>query len=164
MRKMNDIEIVINNRKYTLSGYESESYLKSVAAYMNEKQGEFRAKDSFNRLDTEMKGVLVGLNIADDYFKAKAQVEELTEENQKKGEELFDIKHELISLQSRLEETQKELQALKEEQLESQKKIVRLETEIKERGLKAKSQDPEYKSEHKGEHKGRNAKGTKSNK
>ena len=107
MRKMNDIEVIINNKKYTLSGYESESYLKSVTAYINGKLDEFRAKDAFNRLDAEMKSVLLELNIADDYFKAKSHVEELTEENKKKSDELFDIKHELISLQSRLEAAQR---------------------------------------------------------
>lgn len=136
MKTLNGIEVVINNKKYTLSGYESESYLKAVAAYMNGKQDELKAKEGYSRLDTETKSVLLELNIADDYFKAKNRVEELTAENKKKSDELFDIKHELISQQSRLEAAQKELQALKFDQVENQKKIVRLETELKERSAK----------------------------
>lgn len=136
MKKMNDIEVVINNKKYTMSGYESESYLKSVAAYINGKHEEFKLKEGFSRLDTETKNVLLELNIADDYFKAKTHVENLTSDNQKKSEELFDIKHELITMQLRLESAQKELQALKFEQMENQKKIVQLETELKERSNK----------------------------
>lgn len=136
MKKMNDIEVVINNKKYTLSGYESESYLKSVASYINGKHEEFKLKEGFSRLDTEMKNVLLELNIADDYFKAKNHVEDLTKDNKKKSDELFDIKHELITLQSRMESAQKELDALKFEQVENQKKIVQLETELKERSNK----------------------------
>ena len=133
MEKMNDIEVVINNKQYTMSGYESESYLRMVAAYINGKHEEFKKKEGFIRLDMETKNVLLELNIADDYFKAKTHAEELTKENKKKTEELFDLKHELITLQSRLDSAQKELQALKLEQIENQKKIVRLETELKER-------------------------------
>ena len=136
MRVMNDIEVVIDNKKYTLSGYESESYLKTVADYINNKHQEFRSMDGFYRLEEEVKNVLLELNIADDYFKAKQHVEELTAENKKKSDELFDIKHELISAQSRLEVVQKELQDLKSEQIENQKEIVRLETELKERSHK----------------------------
>lgn len=136
MKKMNDIEVVINNKKYTLSGYESASYLKSVAAYINGKHDELKVKEAFSRLDVEMRNVLLELNIADDYFKAKQQVEELTKENKKKSDELFDIKHELVTQQTRLEAAQKELQTLKFDQVENQKKIVRLETELKERGMK----------------------------
>lgn len=136
MKKMNDIEVSIHNKNYTLSGYESESYLRAVADYINGKQEEFRRMEGFGRLDGEMKTVLLELNIADDYFKAKSQVEGLTEENKKKGDELFELKHELIAAKTRLEEVELELEILKEDQLESEKKIVRLETELRERGHK----------------------------
>lgn len=136
MKKMNDIEVMIHNKKYTLSGYESEGYLKTVADYINGKQDEFRKMENYSRLETELKNILLELNIADDYFKAKNQAEELSAENKKKSEELFDLKHELISAQTRLEEAQKELETLKQEQVENQKQIVRLETELKERSYK----------------------------
>ena len=32
MNKFNDIEVIINNKRYTLSGYESEEYLQRVAS------------------------------------------------------------------------------------------------------------------------------------
>lgn len=136
MRKMNDIAVIINDKKYTLSGYESESYLKAVAAYMNGKLDEFQEKDTYRHLDTETKGVLLGLNIADDYFKAKNQIEELTEENKRKDNELFALKHEMMAVQTRLGEAQKELGDLKLEEVENQKKIVKLETELENRNYK----------------------------
>lgn len=133
MKTMNDIDVVINNKKYTLSGYESDTYLQMVAAYINEKNDEFKQKDFFNRLDQDMKNILLELNIADDYFKAKNHVKTLEAELEKKNSELFDMKHDLISVQSRLDSVQKELQSLKFENLEAQKKIVKLETELSER-------------------------------
>ena len=40
MSQKNDIPVVINNKVYTLSGFESEEYLQNVASYIN---GRFRS-------------------------------------------------------------------------------------------------------------------------
>lgn len=133
MRTKNDIEVIINNRKYTLSGYESSTYLQAVASYINGKHDQFRTVDSFHKLEQDMRNVLIELNIADDYFKARTQAEELQKDLDKKKEELFDLKHELITMQSRVDSLQKELQSLKFENVEEQKKVVKLETELDER-------------------------------
>ena len=37
MSQKNDIPVVINNKVYTLSGFESEEYLQNVASYINGK-------------------------------------------------------------------------------------------------------------------------------
>ena len=76
------------------------------------------------------------LNIADDYFKAKKQIEELEEEAASKEKELYDLKHELIASQIKLDNTEKSLRTLQQDQQESSRQIVRLETEI--RGMKDK--------------------------
>ena len=47
-----------------------------------------------------------------------------------KDQELYDLKHELISTQIKLEDAAKELEALKEQATEYQKQIVKLETEL----------------------------------
>lgn len=138
MRTKNDIQVTINNKKYTLSGYESDTYLQAVAAYINGKHEEYKAIDSFNKLEQDMRSVLIELNIADDYFKAKAHAEELEKDLAKKSDELFNVKHELISTISRLDSVSKELQSLKFENIEEQKKVVKLETELSERNRKKK--------------------------
>ena len=76
------------------------------------------------------------MNIADDYFKAKKQIEELEEEAASKEKELYDLKHELIASQIKLDNTEKSLRTLQQDQQESSRQIVRLETEI--RGMKDK--------------------------
>ena len=47
------------------------------------------------------------LNALDDYFKAKKELEELTEELEAKDKELYDIKHELIAAQIKMESKDK---------------------------------------------------------
>ena len=71
------------------------------------------------------------LNIADDYFKAKKQIDILDEEVKAKEKELYDLKHELISTQIKLENLEKNNKNMQMELNENAKKIVRLETEIK---------------------------------
>ena len=45
------------------------------------------------------------LNLADDYFKAQAKVEELTKKQEELEQELYSVKHELVSSRMRHDET-----------------------------------------------------------
>ena len=130
MNKMNNIEVIINNKRYTLRGYESEEYLQKVASYINNKYTEFKKQDFFKSLDSEMKSVLLEINIADDYFKTRNQIKEIENDNESKSNEIFELKHELISAQTKLDAATKEIAALKQELNEAQKNIIRLETEL----------------------------------
>ena len=130
MSSKNKTEVLIDGKIYTLSGYESEEYLQRVATYINNKQAELKKLDDYARLSQELKSILLELNVADDYFKAKNQVEMVEEELAQKDQELYDLKHELISTQIKLEDAAKELEALKEQATEYQKQIVKLETEL----------------------------------
>ena len=130
MNKMNDIEVIINNKRYTLRGYESEEYLQKVASYINNKHAEFKKQDFYKMLDSETKNVLLEINIADDYFKIKNQVKEIELENNNKSTEIYDLKHEIIAAHTQIESMNMELEHLKYELNEAQKKIIRLETEL----------------------------------
>ena len=132
MNKYNDIEVIIHNKRYTLSGYESDEYLQKIASYINNKHTEFRNRDAYRFLDSDLKNILMQINIADDFFKAREKIIELEQENELKGNEIFDIKHELIMSQTKLDASLKEIEDLKKELYEAQKKIVRLETEVNE--------------------------------
>ena len=123
-------EVLIDGKIYTLSGYESEEYLQRVATYINNKLAELKKLDGYARLSQELKSILLEFNVSDDYFKAKNQVEMVEEELAQKDQELYDLKHELISTQIKLEDAAKELEALKEQATEYQKQIVKLETEL----------------------------------
>lgn len=131
MASRTDTEVIIGGRVFTLSGYESEEYLQKVASYINNKVNEYGKIDSFRRQPPDTQGVLLQLNIADDYFKAKKQISVLEEEMRAKDKELYDLKHDLISAQMKMEGLQEQLKDLQKEQNENAKEIVRLETELK---------------------------------
>lgn len=131
MSAKTDTEVIIGGKVFTLSGYESEEYLQKVASYINNKMSEYAKVDSFKRQPLDTQNVLLQLNIADDYFKAKKQISLLEEEIQNKEKELYNLKHELIASQIKLENTEKNVKALQNEVNENARKIIRLETELK---------------------------------
>ena len=133
MSSKNKTEVLIAGKIFTLSGYESEEYLQKVATYINNKIAEFKKLDGYNHQTKETKSILLELNIADDYFKAKKQVEMVEEELSEKDTELYDLKLELINAQIKLETQEKDAEALRKENTELQKEGVRLETERDER-------------------------------
>ena len=67
------------------------------------------------------------------YFKAKKQGDSLESDIELKDKEMYDLKHELISVQIKLENAEKELAKMKEENNDLQMQIVKLETEMKNR-------------------------------
>ena len=131
MASKNDTEVIIGGKVLRLSGYESEEYLQRVAAYINGKVTEYNRVESFHRAPTETQNVLLQIKIADDYFKSKKQISLLEEEIRTKEKELYDLKHELIASQIKLENSEKNSKNLKNELDESNKKLIRLETELK---------------------------------
>lgn len=124
MSSKTDTEVIIGGKVFTLCGYESEEYLQKVASYINNKLAEYNKVDSFRRQSPDTQGVLLQLNIADDYFKAKKQISILEEELQSKEKELYDLKHELISSQIKLESVEEQVK-------NQQQKVNQLETELK---------------------------------
>lgn len=125
-----DTEVIIGGKVLTLSGYESEEYLQRVASYINNKLTEYSKLEGFTRQTSDRQNILMQLNIADDYFKARKQIGLLEEELQGREKELYDLKHELVASQIKLENTEKTLKNVQKELNESSKKIVRLETEL----------------------------------
>lgn len=131
MAAKTDTEVIIGGKVFTLSGYESEEYLQKVASYINNKVAEYNKIDSFKRQPLDTQNVLLQLNIADDYFKAKKQISMLEEEIQAKEKDLYDLKHELISTQIKLESAENSAKDMQRELNENTKKMIRMETELK---------------------------------
>ena len=130
MTEKTDAQVVIGGRTYTLSGYESEEYLQRVATYLNNKISEIKNLEGYHRLSSDLQAILLNLNTADDYFKAKKQADNLESELSQKDKELYEIKHELISEQIKLETAERSLASLQEEATDYQKRIVQLETQL----------------------------------
>lgn len=147
MSAKTDTEVIIGGKVFTLSGYESEEYLQRVASYINNKMIEYGKVDSFRRQSVDTQNVLLQLNIADDYFKAKKQIDILEEDIAAKEKELYDLKHELIAAQIKLESTEKAMRSMQAELNENAKNMVRIETELKEIRKKAETRRSAAKSE-----------------
>ena len=128
-------EVVIDGKVYTLSGYEGEEYLQKVAAYINSKISEFEGIEDYKHVPATMKNTLIQLNIADDYFKAKAQVEKLEKDLENKEKEIYDLKHDLISNQVKTENAQETIKKLESENRELLLNKERLEAALEDKLL-----------------------------
>lgn len=135
MSSKTDTEVIIGGKVFTLSGYESEEYLQKVASYINNKVNEYSKVDSFRRQPLDTRSVLLQLNIADDYFKAKKQITVLEEDLQRKEKELYDLKHELISSQIKMENMEKDSREMEIQLREKDKQIEQMEKEQKNKKL-----------------------------
>ncbi|MCI8561099.1 MAG: cell division protein ZapA, partial [Dorea sp.] len=127
----NFTEVLIGGKVFNLGGFESEEYLQKVSTYLNHKIDELASNDGYRKQSSETRSVLLALNIADDYFKARKQGSSLETDIESKDKEMYDLKHDLISVQIKLENAEKAMDRLKEENKELQMKIVKLETEMK---------------------------------
>ena len=132
MATKNTAQVLIGGKIITLSGYESKEYLQKVASYMNNKLAELSELPGYSRQPMETKHTLLSLNIADYYFKAKKQAEVYEQDLQLKDKEMYDLKHELISLQVQIENSKKEEVSIDEEKARLEVKIAELEKELNE--------------------------------
>ena len=77
MNTKNDVEVIINGKQYTISGYESSEYLQRIATHINDKYAEFKQDEGYNRLDADMKNILLAINLSDDYYKVQESIQDL---------------------------------------------------------------------------------------
>ena len=124
-----DIPVVINGKVYTLSGYEGEDYLQNIATYINNKIAECKASEDYRRMNSEYQGVLLALNIAVDYFKARSRADEAGNDNTDKEQQLYELRHEVIESQIKHEAALKLVEEYKEQVAALQRKVVQLEAE-----------------------------------
>ena len=128
----NFTEVLIGGKVFTLSGFESEEYLQKVSTYINHKLDECTSSEGYRKQSAETRSVLLALNIADDYFKAKKQAEIFEQDLQQKDQEMYDLKHELISLKMQIEEAKKAEQEAQEQKNLLDGKVKELEKELDE--------------------------------
>lgn len=118
MASKTDTEVMIGGKVYTLSGTRDEEYLQKVAMYLNGKLDEVSADENYKRLPPDTRNVLLQLNIADDYFRAKEEAAKALHEARLREKDLYDLKHELVAVQMKLEMAQKEMAVLNKENKE----------------------------------------------
>ncbi len=130
MSSRNYTDVIIAGKVYTLGGYESEEYLQKVAGYLNGKNSELRKVDGFLRQTPDYQNVLLQLNVADDYFKAVGQLEELEAQTEAQEKEIYSLKHQLVTAQLRLEEMKRDLEESHRHTVSHEAQEKRLQQEI----------------------------------
>ena len=131
MASKNYIDVIIDGKIYNIGGFESEAYLQKVASYINNMIMEFKQNENYRMQKMDMQRILLEINIANDYFKAKKQADLLENDLEIKEKEVYDLKHELIVSDLKAEATEKELKEALDKIKELEKEIVRLQTELK---------------------------------
>ena len=104
----NVAEVIIGGKIISLAGEEDPAYMNEVAAFINEKLLDIQKSKNYRRLSAEQKMILLGINLADDYFCEKKKAQLLESEIELKDKELYTLKHELINLQLDMEKLEKE--------------------------------------------------------
>ena len=130
MNKKTDVEVIINNKKYVICGYESPDYMEQIAIYINKKLSVLKNEDWYNRIDTDLKNILLEVNLADDYFKAEQKVRELESDRTQSNEDLFDLKHDAVRRQTELELLHGKIEELEKKYQEAQKTIIELNAKL----------------------------------
>ena len=129
MPAKNEAEVAIGGRVITLSGYESREYIQKVAAYLDNKLDEHKKMESYNRLPLEFQNIMIQLNIADEFFKAKNMADTLKGDLESKDKEIYDLKHELITLQAKADKQAEEIAQLKTDAQDHESMIIGLEAQ-----------------------------------
>lgn len=130
MSSKNYVDVIIDGKIYNIGGFESEAYLQKVATYINNMIQDFKQNESYRMQNMDMQRILLEINIANDYFKAKKQADMLEGDLELKEKEVYDLKHELIVLDSKAETATKELDEALEKIKNLEKEIVKLQTEL----------------------------------
>ena len=114
MDSRNYTDVIIAGKVYTLGGYESEEYLQRIAGYLNVKNSELRKIDGFLRQTPDYQNILMQLNVADDYFKAAEELAEVKETAEAQEKELYALKHQLVTVQMKLEKLRSKMDQIEE--------------------------------------------------
>lgn len=106
-------EVLIDGKIYTLGGNEDEGYIQRLASYINEMIITLKRQAGFTKQSAEYQNVMIELNMADDYFKAREQIAGLEQQKAEMEKETYSLKHELVATQMKLEAVKAELAAKK---------------------------------------------------
>ena len=116
------VTVRINGYEYKIASTEPEEYIQKVAFYVDKKMTALCERDQ--RLSTAMAAVLTSVNVADDYFKAQEDADNLRSQLLKYVEEANNSRMELDKLKLDNERMKEEIQDFRIE-------IAKLETELK---------------------------------
>lgn len=129
MASKKEVQVIIDEKVITLSADESVEYMQKVALYINNKKTECKLSEQYSKLTQDYQALLLALNIADDYFKAKEKVDSLQAEITKLEKQNYDIQHEQIEMKIKYESSQKMVEEYKGQLAGLQRQVLEMEAE-----------------------------------
>lgn len=135
MADKNEVDVLINKKKYTLCANENPEYIQKLASFVDGKYKEFGSFEASKNLGQEKLSIFVEINLADDYFKLQQQFHLMELEMEQKENEIYRLKQQLIECQGKNDLLNQELEKEKNQKIDADKKIVELKTTLLERGL-----------------------------
>lgn len=127
MNDKNYFNITLAGKSYTLAGEESSEYLRTVADYIEGKYADYSANISFRTQPMDIQHVMLEVNVADDYFKCKEQVEILTRKLEEQSAEIERMKNSLVAMQVRYENLESGTKLTQKKYQEAKTRISQLE-------------------------------------
>ena len=122
------MEVIIDGKVYTLAGEESEEYMQRVASYVNSKIQEMKKMPSYKKLNKDLQGILLALNISDDLYKTKEVLKMAKEEYDKKDEAIYNMTQQISAEKLQAETAKKLAEEYRQKINELQKRMIELET------------------------------------
>ena len=141
MADVNETQVIIAGKVLTLTGYETAEYTQKVANYINKKMEECRNAVSFRSQNKETQMLLVALNIADDYMKINEKLTENEQLIKDKDTEIYNLKHDIITIQGRLDKADDQVRTLQDKMAESSKKLIQLDAKLRTKDKSSKNSD-----------------------
>lgn len=127
MNDKNYFDITLAGKSYTLAGEESSEYLKTIAQYIEQKYAEYSTNIAFRTQPMDLQHVMLEVNIADDFFKGKEQLEILTRKLEEQSQEIERMKNSLVAMQVRYENLESGTKLTQKKYQEAKARISQLE-------------------------------------
>ena len=105
----NKIDVVIDSKVVSLKSDASSEYMMRVALYVDKKISELKAKNLPASVDDRLRSVLIALNIADDYFKARDRNATFEHDNKKLTKDAARLGQDVARLEKENSELKAEL-------------------------------------------------------
>ncbi|MBU5440240.1 cell division protein ZapA [Tissierella sp. MSJ-40] len=128
MTEKKKINVMIDGRNFTVVGSETEEYIRNLAYYVDEKIKNLTNKN--DKLCQNMAAILAALNIADELYKTKSELNQLENQSKDPMEKYSSISSELQDSKNKVEELEKICSQYKDELLTSKLKNEDLTKEV----------------------------------
>ncbi len=97
------IQVVIGGKVLTMSGAEDEMHIQKVASCVNRMIRKMEGTEAYHALPTDLKPLLIEINIADELIEAQEKAASLEDDLQLLENQLSEVKQQLVDAQLRLE-------------------------------------------------------------